>query len=390
MTAVQLKGVGKRYPNGFQAVHTLDLHVESGELVAFVGPSGCGKSTTLRMIAGLEEISSGELLIAGTRANDFAPKDRGIGMVFQSYALYPHMTVYDNIAFGLKLQKLPHEEIDERVKHVAKQLKIDQLLERKPKQMSGGQRQRVAMARAVARRPQIFLFDEPLSNLDAQLRAEMRVEISKLHRELKTTSFYVTHDQVEAMTLADRVVLLKDGHIQQVGAPMELHDQPANRFVATFIGSPTMNIVRAQRHKDNLTLLGATLALPPKVCQALDASQVVDNTEVDVGVRPHELNVSLNLDVSHQSTTENIGKVMIPSEVEVIEPLGNETLLYVRPTRAEGHSGSTSESSSFEGLLVTRVQSHYPVQRGQVIHLCFDLENLHLFRADELGERVTW
>ena len=248
MTAVQLTGVGKRYPNGFQAVHKLNLRVESGELVALVGPSGCGKSTTLRMIAGLEEISSGELLISGARANDLAPKDRGIGMVFQSYALYPHMTVYDNIAFGLKLQKLPLDEIDERVKQVAQQLKIDKLLMRKPKQMSGGQRQRVAMARAVARRPQIFLFDEPLSNLDAQLRAEMRVEISKLHRELKTTSFYVTHDQVEAMTLADRVVLLKDGHIQQVGAPMELHDLPANRFVATFIGSPTMNIIRAQRH----------------------------------------------------------------------------------------------------------------------------------------------
>ena len=382
MTAVQLTGVGKRYPNGFQAVHKLNLRVESGELVALVGPSGCGKSTTLRMIAGLEEISSGELLISGARANDLAPKDRGIGMVFQSYALYPHMTVYDNIAFGLKLQKLPLDEIDERVKQVAQQLKIDKLLMRKPKQMSGGQRQRVAMARAVARRPQIFLFDEPLSNLDAQLRAEMRVEISKLHRELKTTSFYVTHDQVEAMTLADRVVLLKDGHIQQVGAPMELHDLPANRFVATFIGSPTMNIIRAQRHQDHLTFLGARLSLPSEVSRALDVEHFTEGAEVDIGVRPHQLEAILVGDATQTNLEEVVGKATVDCEVEVIEPLGSETLLYAHP-RDIAHS-------SFGGLLVVRVESHVPIQRGQTIKLGFHLEHLHLFKADDDGERITW
>ena len=387
MTAVQLKGVGKRYPNGFQAVHALDLHVESGELVALVGPSGCGKSTTLRMIAGLEEISSGELIIAGARANDLAPKNRGIGMVFQSYALYPHMTVYDNIAFGLKLQKIPSDEIEERVKQVATQLKIDQLLDRKPKQMSGGQRQRVAMARAVARRPQIFLFDEPLSNLDAQLRADMRVEISKLHRELKATSFYVTHDQVEAMTLADRVVLLKDGHIQQVGAPMELHDQPANRFVATFIGSPTMNIIRAHRHQDRLVMLGASMTLPSEVCQALDEQGIVEGADLDIGVRPHQLEALFDRNAASLDTGQNVrpdhdAHTVVACEVEVIEPLGSETLLYARPIDVE--------ASSFEGLLVARVDSHAVVQRGQTIDVCLDLNNLHLFKADQLGKRVTW
>jgi len=380
MTAVQLKGVGKRYPNGFQAVHQLDLHVESGELVALVGPSGCGKSTTLRMIAGLEAISSGELMIGGIRANELAPKDRGIGMVFQSYALYPHMTVYENIAFGLKLQKLPIAEIDERVTRVAQQLQIDPLLHRKPKQMSGGQRQRVAMARAVARRPQIFLFDEPLSNLDAQLRAEMRVEISKLHRELKATSFYVTHDQVEAMTLADRVVLLKDGYIQQVGAPMELHDQPANRFVATFIGSPTMNIVRAQLHQDHVSLLGATLTLPLEVQKALSACEIKVGGDIDVGVRPHQLEASLEFTPGDDISEED--RAVVACEVEVIEPLGSETLLYVRPTSVE--------LSSFERLLVVRVESHSRVRRGQQVGLIFDLKCLHLFSTDEQGERVIW
>ena len=253
--------------------------------------------------------------------------------------------------------------------------------------MSGGQRQRVAMARAVARRPQIFLFDEPLSNLDAQLRAEMRVEISKLHRELNATSFYVTHDQVEAMTLADRVVLLKDGHIQQVGAPMELHDQPANRFVATFIGSPTMNIIRACRHQDHLTVLGASLTISPKVCQALDEQGIVEGADLDIGVRPHELEARLHLNSTSPDQGQNAGPdhdahTAVACEVEVIEPLGSETLLYARPVDVE--------VSSFEGLLVARVDSHAVVQRGQIIDLCLDLNNLHLFKADQLGKRVTW
>ena len=379
MTAVQLRGISKRYPNGFQAVHALELQVESGELIALVGPSGCGKSTTLRMIAGLEEISDGELFINGTRANDLAPKERGIGMVFQSYALYPHMTAYDNIAFGLKLQKLPPEEIDARVQGVAQQLQIQELLNRKPKQMSGGQRQRVAMARAVARRPSIFLFDEPLSNLDAQLRAEMRVEISKLHRELNTTSFYVTHDQVEAMTLADRVVLLKDGHIQQVGPPMELHDQPANRFVATFIGSPTMNIIRAQVNATSLSLLGSDVQLGPDAIQALAAQSIIEGGEVDVGVRPHQL--ILRSPSSEEEATQSPGQAaaLIRCEVELIEPLGSETLVYARPLLSE-----------IKSLLVVRADSSVSVKRGEEVTLELALASAHLFTPDERGACIRW
>ena len=374
MTSVSLKGIGKRYPNGYQAVHQLDLEVQPGELIALVGPSGCGKSTTLRMIAGLEEITSGELYIDGIRANDLPPKDRGIGMVFQSYALYPHMTARQNITFGLKLQRLPEQEIEDRVNEVAQQLKISDLLDRKPKQMSGGQRQRVAMARAIARRPDIFLFDEPLSNLDAQLRAEMRVEISRLQRELKATSFYVTHDQVEAMTLADRVVLLKDGRLQQIGAPIELYRSPANRFVATFIGSPTMNMMMGERTSSGMMISGTDLHLSEARQRTLTQKEVTLGETLELGIRPHEIGLSVTQREAEHSPS------VLRGEIEVIEPLGSETLCYVRL------SGETDTHQL--PLVIVRVESTVPVQRGDWVDLALNEDAIHLFRADEEGERL--
>ena len=245
MASLSLKGIGKRYPNGFEAVKDFNLEIEDQEFIIFVGPSGCGKSTTLRMIAGLEEITTGDLFIDGKRMNEVEPKDRDIAMVFQNYALYPHMTVFDNMAFGLKLRKVPKEEIEQKVLEAAKILDLEQLLDRRPKALSGGQRQRVAMGRAIVRNPKVFLMDEPLSNLDAKLRVQMRAEIASLHQRLGATIIYVTHDQTEAMTLGTRIVVLKDGVIQQVDTPKKLYNEPQNLFVAGFIGSPQMNFIDA-------------------------------------------------------------------------------------------------------------------------------------------------
>ena len=265
MAILSLKNVTKKYPNGFVAVKEFNLEIADKEFIIFVGPSGCGKSTTLRMIAGLEDISSGELYIDDKLVNDVEPKDRDIAMVFQNYALYPHMSVYDNMAFGLKLRKTPKDEIDKKVHDAAKILDLEHLLDRKPKALSGGQRQRVAMGRAIVRSPKVFLMDEPLSNLDAKLRGQMRVEISKLHQRLETTIIYVTHDQTEAMTLGTRIVVMKDGIIQQVDNPQNLYDKPCNKFVAGFIGAPQMNMIDATVGKDGaLTTLsfgGHTVAL---------------------------------------------------------------------------------------------------------------------------------
>ena len=241
MAEVILKNIGKAYDNGYEAVKNVNIDIQDKEFVVLVGPSGCGKSTTLRMIAGLEEISSGEMYIGETLVNDVAPKDRDIAMVFQNYALYPHLSVYDNMAFALKLRKMPKAEIDAKVKEAAKILDLEKVLDRKPKALSGGQRQRVALGRAIVRNPKVFLMDEPLSNLDAKLRTAMRTEITKLHKKLGTTFIYVTHDQVEAMTMADRIVVMKDGVIQQIATPQEIYDNPNNMFVAGFIGSPQMN-----------------------------------------------------------------------------------------------------------------------------------------------------
>ena len=249
MASLSLRNVTKKYPNGFVAVKDFNLEIADKEFIIFVGPSGCGKSTTLRMIAGLEDISSGELYIDGKLVNDVEPKDRDIAMVFQNYALYPHMSVYDNMAFGLKLRKTPKDEIDRKVHDAAKILDLEHLLDRKPKALSGGQRQRVAMGRAIVRSPKVFLMDEPLSNLDAKLRGQMRVEISKLHQRLETTIIYVTHDQTEAMTLGTRIVVMKDGVVQQVDSPQNLYDSPCNKFVAGFIGAPQMNMIDAQDRK---------------------------------------------------------------------------------------------------------------------------------------------
>ncbi|MBM3368051.1 MAG: sn-glycerol-3-phosphate ABC transporter ATP-binding protein UgpC, partial [Betaproteobacteria bacterium] len=243
MANVTIRSLNKNYENGFHAVKDVNLEIRDKEFVVLVGPSGCGKTTTLRMVAGLEEITSGQILIGENVVNDLPPMDRNIAMVFQNYALYPHKSVYQNMAFGLQMRKYPKEEIDERVREAAEILGIQPLLERKPRQLSGGQRQRVAVGRAIVRHPEVFLFDEPLSNLDAQLRVQMRVELKRLHERLETTAIYVTHDQVEAMTLGDRVVVMKDGWVQQVGEPLELYGKPANRFVAGFIGSPSMNFV---------------------------------------------------------------------------------------------------------------------------------------------------
>ncbi len=251
MAKVVLKGVEKVYPNGFKAVHGIDLEVHDGEFMVLVGPSGCAKSTTLRMVAGLEEITSGTISIGDKVVNDVPPKDRGIAMVFQNYALYPHMTVYDNMAFSLKIKKTAKEIIKQKVIEAAKILDIENLLDRKPKELSGGQRQRVAVGRAIVRDPEVFLFDEPLSNLDAKLRVHMRVQLSQLHNKLKATMIYVTHDQVEAMTMGDRICVLNSGRIMQVDTPLNLYNYPANKFVAGFIGSPAMNLIEGELLKEN-------------------------------------------------------------------------------------------------------------------------------------------
>ena len=368
MTHLSLSGVCKRYPNGFEAVRAVDLEVAPGELVALLGPSGCGKSTTLRMVAGLEEISAGELRIGGERMNERAPKDRGVGMVFQSYALYPHMSAFDNISFALTLQRLPAAEINERVRDVARRLEIEELLPRRPKEMSGGQRQRVAIARALARRPRVLLFDEPLSNLDAQLRAQMRVELSRLHAELGATSLYVTHDQVEAMTLATRVVLMRGGVVQQVGAPLELHDHPRNRFVARFIGSPAMNLWRGAVEEGaggaRVRLgegEGVTLPLPPAARGA--------GAEVEVGARPHEVRLT--------SPEEGAWR----AAVEVVEALGGESLL---------HCAALSAAGAPVGVrVVARVEGHPPARRGDVVGLHLPAAALRWFAADEEGGRLA-
>ena len=292
MASLLLKNVTKKYPNGFVAVKEFNLEIKDKEFIIFVGPSGCGKSTTLRMIAGLEDISSGELYIDDKLVNDVEPKDRDIAMVFQNYALYPHMSVYDNMAFGLKLRKTPKDEIDQKVRNAARILDLEHLLDRKPKALSGGQRQRVAMGRAIVRSPKVFLMDEPLSNLDAKLRGQMRVEISKLHQRLETTIIYVTHDQTEAMTLGTRIVVMKDGVIQQVDSPQNLYDKPCNKFVAGFIGAPQMNMIDAAVGKDGsdvtLSFGGHTVALPEGKAKKLEEAGYVGKT-VTLGIRPEDL-----------------------------------------------------------------------------------------------------
>ena len=363
MASLSLKNVCKVYPNGFVAVKDFNLDVADKEFIIFVGPSGCGKSTTLRMIAGLEEISSGELWIGDKLVNDVEPKDRDIAMVFQNYALYPHMTVYDNMSFGLKLRKVPKPEIDKLVHEAAKILGIEQLLDRKPKALSGGQRQRVAMGRAIVRNPKVFLMDEPLSNLDAKLRVQMRIEIQKIHQRLETTIIYVTHDQTEAMTLGTRIVVLKDGIIQQVDTPQNLYDKPCNVFVAGFMGSPQMNLINAkvvQSGEDVVLIFGGnTVKLPEGKAQKLIEAGYVDTTVI-MGIRPEDLNDS---EVIINANPDCV----IEATIRVYELLGAEVYLYF---------------DIDEVNCTARVNPRTTARPGDTIKLGIDMTKLHIFDKD--------
>ena len=323
MSTVKLEHIGKQYPNGFEAVKDFNLEIQDKEFIIFVGPSGCGKSTTLRMVAGLEDITSGDLYIDGKRMNDVEPKDRDIAMVFQNYALYPHMTVYENMAFGLKIRKVSKEEIDKKVHEAARILDLEHLLDRKPKALSGGQRQRVAMGRAIVRNPKVFIMDEPLSNLDAKLRGQMRIEISKLHQNLGTTIIYVTHDQTEAMTLGTRIVVMKDGVIQQVDTPENLYEKPGNKFVAGFIGAPQMNMVSARvTEQDGIRLefCGQSIKLDAERAAVLKNKGYVGKTVI-LGIRPEDLHDEGDAGKANR-------EACIHAEIRVYEMLGAETYLY--------------------------------------------------------------
>ena len=367
MASLSLRNVTKKYPNGFVAVKDFNLEIEDKEFIIFVGPSGCGKSTTLRMIAGLEDISSGELYIDGKLVNDVEPKDRDIAMVFQNYALYPHMSVYDNMAFGLKLRKTPKDEIDKKVHDAAKILDLEHLLDRKPKALSGGQRQRVAMGRAIVRSPKVFLMDEPLSNLDAKLRGQMRVEISKLHQRLETTIIYVTHDQTEAMTLGTRIVVMKDGVVQQVDSPQNLYDRPCNKFVAGFIGAPQMNMIDAQVAKagSDITLSfgGHTVALPAAKGKGLEEGGYIGKT-VTLGIRPEDLH-------DEEAFLEANPKSIFQAEIRVYEMLGSEVLLYF-----------DIDDANF----TAKVNPRTTARPGDSIKVAMDLDKVHIF--DKETEKV--
>ncbi len=355
MAEVTLQHVGKRYGD-VQAVEDFTLTIQHGEFMVFVGPSGCGKTTTLRMIAGLEEITSGDILIDGRKVNNLPPKDRDIAMVFQNYALYPHMTVYDNMAFGLKLKKMPKDEIEQRVRQTAGMLGILDFLKRKPRELSGGQRQRVAVGRAIVRTPKVYLFDEPLSNLDAKLRVQMRLELKKLHEKMNTTSIYVTHDQIEAMTMGDRIVVMKDGKVQQVGHPLKIYMHPKNRFVAGFIGSPTMNFIEDVRiEKEGGTLFAVTkgLKLPVPEIRFESLSSYVGRM-VTLGVRPEDL--SEGDDPSAPET--------LMAFVEVVQPVGNQIYIDVK---VGGQN------------LLAAISPQSAVKVKEEILLRARLENLHFF-----------
>ena len=379
MSSLNLKNIYKVYPSGVTAVTDFNLDIEDKEFIVFVGPSGCGKSTTLRMIAGLEEISSGELYIDGVLVNTRAPKDRDIAMVFQNYALYPHMTVYDNMAFGLKLRKMPKAEIDQRVKEAARILGIEMYLSRKPKALSGGQRQRVALGRAIVREPKVFLLDEPLSNLDAKLRSQMRTEITKLHNRLATTFIYVTHDQVEAMTMGTRIVVMKDGFMQQVDTPMNLYDYPINQFVAGFIGTPQMNFYTGKLTgtKDKVMVeFGLNkIALPKEKVDLIVNLDKYLNTDKEIifGIRPE--------DISDTSAEKKANAQSIQVDVDVVEALGAETLLYCSTLKEEvvGQEGSFKSIDDEVSNLIARVDSRSATKPGQRVELVLDVNHCHIF-----------
>ena len=361
MVQIELNHIHKKYDNAdFYSVTDFNLHIKDREFIVFVGPSGCGKSTTLRMIAGLEDISEGELKIGDTVMNDVAPKDRDIAMVFQNYALYPHMSVYDNMAFGLKLRKYDKAEIDKRVKNAAEILGLAQYLERKPAALSGGQRQRVALGRAIVRDAKVFLMDEPLSNLDAKLRVAMRAEIAKLHRRLETTTIYVTHDQTEAMTMADRIVIMKDGIVQQIGSPQEVYNTPNNVFVAGFIGSPAMNFFKVTL-QDGVISNGKGLSLQlPLAKQKLLEEKGYNGKELIFGIRPEDIKGS-------QIVLETYPSSSVKAEVVVSELLGAETMLYTKVDDTE---------------FVSKVDARDFHNPGEMVDLAFDLNKSHFFDAE--------
>lgn len=362
MAEVILKNIYKIYEGGNTAVKDVNLEIKDREFVVLVGPSGCGKTTTLRMIAGLEEISKGELYIDGKLVNDVSPKDRDIAMVFQNYALYPHMTVFENMAFGLKLRKFPKDEIQKRVTEAARILNLEQYLDRKPKALSGGQRQRVAVGRAIVRKPKVFLFDEPLSNLDAKLRVQMRTEISRLHQRLEATMVYVTHDQVEAMTMGDKIVVMKDGIVQQIDSPLNLYNYPVNKFVAGFIGSPAMNFIKGKLSQDSIPVFTTgqgtlKLTLPESYSQKLKDFR---GKELWLGIRPEDITDSpQEKEGHHYSPVETV--------LEVVEPMGNEIFLYF-----------TIENVQFTARVGSRIKPPLNVRTN----LHFDLNKCHFFSSD--------
>jgi multiple sugar transport system ATP-binding protein len=389
---VTFDGVSKIYADGTRAVNDIDLEIQDGEFMVLVGPSGCGKTTALRMVAGLEDISEGQLKIGERVVNQLAPRDRDIAMVFQSYALYPHLTVYDNIAFSLRLRKTPKAEIDTRVKEAARILGLEQFLDRKPRALSGGQRQRVAMGRAIVRQPQAFLMDEPLSNLDAKLRVQMRAEISGIQRNLKTTTIYVTHDQVEAMTMGDRVAVIRKGELQQVASPQELYDKPVNLFVGGFIGSPAMNLIEATIEESNGGLAvkagEQVITLDDETLKDRPGLKAYDGRQVVLGIRPEDL---------EDAELENVtGERRIRAQVELREALGSEILVHfsikARPALTEDvrelardvgdESAVEAKAEDSHTTMVGRFGPRSQVRIGDVMEVAVDTRSLHFFDPD--------
>ena len=383
MGAIKIKDVGKIYPNGTRALKDVNIEINDGEFVVLVGPSGCGKTTLLRMVAGLEDITEGEISIGEKVVNEVAPKDRDIAMVFQNYALYPHMSVYDNMAFSLKLRKLPKEEIEKKVKDAAKTLEISELLDRKPKALSGGQRQRVAMGRAIVRNPEAFLMDEPLSNLDAKLRVQMRAELGQLHTQLETTTLYVTHDQVEAMTMGDRVAVIRKGELQQIDTPREIYLYPKNIFVAGFIGSPSMNFVYADvkisGKKAELSFAGETINCDGESAKKLEK---MDGEQIVLGIRPEAFEDSIYAKDSEYSESIDI-------KVTLLEQLGSDSYIHfykdIKPVQTEAieeilaDEGEDISVLGDETKFIARINPNSTVKEGEEIKLSIDSSKLHFF-----------
>ena len=383
MGAIDIKSAGKIYPNGTRALEDVNITINDGEFVVLVGPSGCGKTTLLRMVAGLEDITEGEISIGDKTVNDVAPKDRDIAMVFQNYALYPHMSVFDNMAFSLKLRKLPKDEIDQKVKDAAKTLEISELLDRKPKALSGGQRQRVAMGRAIVRNPQAFLMDEPLSNLDAKLRVQMRAELGQLHTQLQTTTLYVTHDQVEAMTMGDRVAVIRKGELQQIDTPREIYLNPKNIFVAGFIGSPSMNFVYANVgvNKNSIKLNFGNDQIDYKG-DKLEKLKTFENKEIVMGIRPEAFE-----DGNYANTSEYSESIKV--SVSLLEQLGSDSYIHfykdIKPVQTEAIEEILADEGEDISVLgdntkfIARINPNSTVVEGEEIELKIDPSKLHFF-----------